>query len=217
MARAEHGDLGVLQLQPELLGDDLAAGEDGDVLQHGLAAVAEAGGLHGARGQGAAEVVHDQGGQGLAFHLFGDDEHRLARLRDLLQQGQHVLHAGDLLVVDEDVRVLEHRHLGVAVGDEIRGDEAAVELHAFHHLEVGLHALGFLDRDDPVLADLFHGVGDEVADLVVVVGGDGGDLGDLVLLLDVLRALLDLLDGDGHRLVDAALDVHGVDARRPRT
>ena len=38
----ELGDLGVLQLQAHLLGDDLAAGEDRDVLEHPLAAVAEA-------------------------------------------------------------------------------------------------------------------------------------------------------------------------------
>ena len=39
---AEQGDVGVLELEADLLGDDLAAGEDRDVLQHGLAAVAEA-------------------------------------------------------------------------------------------------------------------------------------------------------------------------------
>ena len=32
----------VLELEPELLGDQPAAGEDGDVLEHGLAAIAEA-------------------------------------------------------------------------------------------------------------------------------------------------------------------------------
>ena len=107
LARAELGDLGVLELEAELLGDDLAAGEDGDVLEHGLAAVAEAGGLDGADGEGAAEVVDDQGGERLAFDVFGDDEQGLARARDLFQEGEDVLHAGDLLVVDEDVRVLE--------------------------------------------------------------------------------------------------------------
>ena len=44
---AEQVEGGVLELEADLFGDDLAAGEDGDVLQHGLAAVAEAGGLDG--------------------------------------------------------------------------------------------------------------------------------------------------------------------------
>ena len=44
---AEQVEGGVLELEADLLGDDLAAGEDGHVLQHRLAALAEAGGLHG--------------------------------------------------------------------------------------------------------------------------------------------------------------------------
>ena len=44
---AELRELRVLELEAHLLGDDLAAGEDGDVLEHPLAAVAEAGRLDG--------------------------------------------------------------------------------------------------------------------------------------------------------------------------
>jgi len=80
----------------------LRPGENGDVLEHGLAAVAEAGGLDGADVQGAAQVVDDEGGQGFAFDILGDDEKRLAGLGDLLKQGKKILHVGDLLVVDED-------------------------------------------------------------------------------------------------------------------
>ncbi len=39
---AQHVGGHVLQLQAEVFGDELAAGEDGDVFQHGLAAIAEA-------------------------------------------------------------------------------------------------------------------------------------------------------------------------------
>jgi hypothetical protein len=46
-ARAEQLERRVLELEADLLGDDLAAGEDRDVLQHGLAAVTEARGLDG--------------------------------------------------------------------------------------------------------------------------------------------------------------------------
>src|SRR5256885_3443533 len=54
-------DLSVLELEAHLLGDDLAAREDGDVLQHPLAAVAEAGSLHGHAGEGAPQLVHHEG------------------------------------------------------------------------------------------------------------------------------------------------------------
>ena len=39
---AELAHLGVLELETQLLGDDFAAGQDGDVFEHALAAVAEA-------------------------------------------------------------------------------------------------------------------------------------------------------------------------------
>ncbi len=46
---AELGQLDVLEVDAQLLDDRLAAGDDGDVLEHGLAAIAEARGLDGAR------------------------------------------------------------------------------------------------------------------------------------------------------------------------
>ena len=47
LARPSIADVDVFELDAEVLGDELAAGEDGDVLEHGLAAIAEAGRLHG--------------------------------------------------------------------------------------------------------------------------------------------------------------------------
>ena len=59
--------------------------------QHGLAAVAEARGLDGDGLEGAADLVDDQGRQGLALDVLGDDQQRLAGLHDLLEQRQQVL------------------------------------------------------------------------------------------------------------------------------
>ena len=50
LALAEHREVGILELVALLLADDGATGEDGDVLEHLLAAVAEAGGLDGGNG-----------------------------------------------------------------------------------------------------------------------------------------------------------------------
>ena len=49
--------------------------------QHRLAAVAEAGRLDRDGVERAADLVDDQGGQGLALDVLGDDQQRLARLR----------------------------------------------------------------------------------------------------------------------------------------
>ena len=88
--RAEHLEADLVELEADLLGDDLAAGEDGDVLEHRLAAVAEAGRLDGDDVERAADLVDDQRRQRLAVDVLGDDEQRLAGLDDLLQQRQQV-------------------------------------------------------------------------------------------------------------------------------
>ena len=64
----------------------------------------------------------------------------------------------------------------VRVGDEVGRDVALVELHALDEFERRLGGLAFLDGDDAVLADLLEGVGHQLADRRVVVGGDRGDL-----------------------------------------
>ena len=191
---------------------DCAAGEDGDVLQHGLAAIAEARRLDGRDLEAAAQLVDDERGERLALDVLGDDQQRLARLHHGLEHRQHRLQAGELLLVDEDVGALElDQHL-VGVGDEVGREIAAVELHALDDVELGLQALGLLDRDDALVADLLHGLGDLGADLGVAVGGDGADLGDLVVGRDLLGLGLQLGDDGGDGQVDAALEVHRVGA-----
>ena len=106
---AEFGERDVLQLLAQALEDGEAAGEDGDVLEHGLAAIAVAGGLDGGHLDRAAEAVDDQRGQGLAVDVLGDDQQRLARVDHLLQHRHQLLDVGDLLLVDEDVSSLPAR------------------------------------------------------------------------------------------------------------
>ena len=117
-----------------------------------------------------------------------------AGLHHRFENRQHGLQARELLLVEQDVGILELGHHLVGVGDEVGREIAAVELHAFDDLELGLGALGFLDRDHALIADLLHGLGDHVADFLVAIGGDGADLGDLVRRLDLLRLLLEILD-----------------------
>src|SRR5208282_3089267 len=73
------------------------------------------------------------------------------------------------------------------------------------------HRARFLDGDDAILADLLHGFGDDAADLLVVVGGNGANLGDHVAL-DVLVELLDFFDGYFDGAFNAALESGGAGA-----
>ena len=91
LGAAELLELDVFELDAEVFEDGLAAGEDGDVFEHGLAAVAEAGGLDGRDVERAAELVDDEGGEGFAFDVFGNDQQRLAGCWRLLEQGKQVL------------------------------------------------------------------------------------------------------------------------------
>ncbi len=99
---AEHGDRDVLELAAGVLGDELATGEDRDVLEHLLAAIAEARCLDGADLEDAAQPVDHERGESLALDLLGDDQERLARLRDLLEHGEQLAQVVDPLLVDED-------------------------------------------------------------------------------------------------------------------
>src|SRR5690606_22329451 len=165
---AEHLEADLVELEPDLLGDDLAAGQDGEVLQDRLAAVAEAGRLDRDRGEGAADLVDDQCGQRLALDVLGHDEQWLAGLDDLLQQREQVGHGRDLALVDEDVGILEDRFLTVGVSDEVRAQVALVELHTFGELELGPEGLRLVDGDDAVLADLVERLGDDLTDRAVL-------------------------------------------------
>ena len=180
LGKAEHVDVHVLELEAEVLRDALTTGKDGDILEHGLAAVAEAGSLHSGHIQGAAQAVHHEGCQGLALHVLSDDEEGLAALGHLLQNGEEILQVANLLLEDEDVGVLQHRLHGVCVGHEVGGEVALVELHTFHHVQRGVDTLGFFHGDGAVLAHLVHSLGDDVTDFGIPVGGNGSHLSNLL-------------------------------------
>ena len=80
--------------------------------------------------------------------------------------------------MDEDVGVLELGHHLLGVGDEMRRQIAAVELHPFDDVEFGFGGLRLLNRDHPLVADLLHRVGDHLADRLIAIGRDCADLGD---------------------------------------
>src|SRR5438067_2029867 len=209
---AEVVELEVLELDPEIFRDRLAAGHGRDVLEHGLASIAEARRLDGAACERPSQLVHNEGRQRLALQILGEDEQRLRGPRDLLEQRQHVLHHAELLLVDEDDGVLQHHFHPLRIRHEVGREVSSVELHALDDLEGSLDRLGFFDGDDAVLPDLLHGLGDQVADGLVVVRRDRGDLSDLLFVLGGLGHVLQLLDHRVDRLLDPPLQPHRVRA-----
>ena len=202
---AEIAEFNGLELDAEIVGDDAATGEDSDVFEHGLAAVAEARCFHSSDVEDAAELVDHESRKGFAIDVFGDDDERLAGFGDLLEEREHVLERADLLLVDENERVLEGCFHGLRIGDEVRAEVAFVELHTFDDVEGSFDAFGFFNGDGAVLADLVHCLGDDAADFLIPVCGDGGDLCDFLGVGDSLGDFCELGDDGLSGFHDAAL------------
>src|SRR5690606_29662449 len=101
LGSAEHVYGHVLELDAEFFGDNRTAGEDGDVFEHGLAAVTEARGLDGGDLEAGAQAVDDERRQGLAIDVFGNDQQRTLRLHDGFEDRQHRLQVRELLLVEQ--------------------------------------------------------------------------------------------------------------------
>ena len=114
--------------------------------------------------------------------------------------------------MQEDVGILQVGDHLLGVGDEIRRDIAAVELHAFDDLKLRLEGFRLLDSDDALVADLLHRLGDKTADLGLAIGCDRADLGNLLGGFHLLRLARDALHDFGHREIDAAPQIHRVQA-----
>ncbi len=185
--------------------------EDGEVAQHLLAPIAEAGGLDGQHVDRPAQLVDDERGERLAVDVLGHDEEGLAEGDGLLEGREQIRDGRDLLVGDEDGGLLEDRLHLVGVGDEIGRDVAPVELHALDVFLLEPGRLAFLDRDHAVLADLVHDLGDQLADFRVG-GADGGHVGDVLARRDGPSLRLERLDDRIDGLLQAALDDHRVGA-----
>src|SRR5262249_19111825 len=166
--------------------------------------------------------VDHQRGQRFAVHFFGDDQQRLAHLGYLFENRKQVLHGADFLFVDEDVSVVQGGFHPLRVGYEISREVTAVKLHSLDHFQAGFHGLGFFHRDYAVFPDFLHGLSDDAADGLVIVGGNGAHLGNHVAadrfgkaVKKTLAAIAVFVDGPadvGNSALDAALEGHGIGA-----
>ena len=91
----------------------------------------------------------------------------------------------------------------VRVSDHVGRHITAIKHHAFHDFAVGLSGLGLFHGDHAVVADLFHGLGDQLAD-GFIAGRDSAHAGDIVgaghLLGRGLHSLHRSVNGLGHAL-----------------
>ena len=183
---SKHIQCGVLKLESQFLGDDLAACKDCDILKHCLSSVAEARSLDCNCIDCATDCVYNQCCKSLALYILCNDKKRLVGLNYFLKHWEKVLHVGDLLVKDKDERTFQNCCHVVPVCCEIWREVASVELHTFYEVDGGFDGLGLFHCDDAVLAYLVHCICNLVSDCHVVVCRNSCNLCNLALVLDGL-------------------------------
>ena len=213
VGRTQHVERSLIQADAAFFGDHRTAGQDGDVFEHLFTTVAETRSFHGGDLQRAAQFVDNQGCQRFAVDVFGDDHQRTSVLCGGFEHAHQLFHRRNLFVGNQDQRLFEHGFHFFGIGDEVRRDVSAVELHPFYYVYVRFGAFGFLYGDDAFLIHLAHRFGDQLADRVVVVGRNRGYLFDLANVAAHFLALLAQVFDDGSdRFVDTAFQIHRVRA-----
>src|SRR5256885_1425519 len=94
LGATQHIECYVLEFDTEVLANHLPAGEHSDVLEHGLAPIAKTRRLDGRHLEATPQLVDDERGQCLTLHLLGNDDERLGRLHNRLQEWQERLQRG---------------------------------------------------------------------------------------------------------------------------
>lgn len=209
---AEELGSGLLELEVELVSEDGSVGENGKIAKDGLAVVTEAGSLDSSNLKLATELVENADSKSLTVDVLSNDDKGTALLGGGLKSRDDVLDGRDLLLREEDERLLKLNLLGLGVGDEVGGDEATVETHTLGNLELIVHGLALLDGDNTLLANLLHGVGNQLADVGITVGTDSGDLGNLGAGSDIPLVGLEVLNNSIDSSLSATAKIHGVAA-----
>ena len=197
------------QFSAHIFGDDMAAGQNSDVFQHSLAAVTESRSFDSSAFQSAAESVHYESCQSFAFYVFCNDQQFLAAAGNLFEELEHILEHVDLLVCDQDQRIINHAFHLVRIGYHVRGKVSAVKLHAFYNLQAGAHGLGVFYSNNTVISYLFHSVCNESADLLIS-RGNGSNLCNGFLGVNRNSSVFNFLNKNANSFFNALLQDHRI-------
>ena len=167
---AQHLQLGVLELETSVFGNQLTIRQHSHVFEHGLTTVTKTRCLHSSHVQHTAQTVHHKGGKGFFLNVLSNDQKRFSGASDLLEHRNEVLDQTNFLIGEQNVGLVQDGFHPLGVGGEIRGDIALIEPHTFGDLELSLHGLAFFERDHTLLADFVHSVGNHFADFFVITG-----------------------------------------------
>ncbi len=84
----------------------MTTGQNSDIFQHSLAAIAKAWSFDGQDVEGTTHLVDNQGCQGLTVQILGNDDQLFGTgLQNALQHGKDIGNRADLLIGDKDVGI----------------------------------------------------------------------------------------------------------------
>ena len=144
------------QIQTQLIGNHLATGQDGNVLQHSFSSVAIAGRLHCHYVECATQLVDDQCGKRFSFYILRNDQKFRTGLYHLFQHRENLLNIADLLICNQDIRIIQIGFHLIHICCHVSGNISSVELHTFHQIQFCFHGLALFDGNDAVTGYLFH-------------------------------------------------------------
>ena len=205
----QHIHCSFLQFISQIFRNYSSASQNCDIIQISLSSFAESRSLDSYTFECALQLVHDDRCQCFAFQVIADDEQLSALLYDLFQNRQDLLNVIDLLVSDEDIRILQYSFHLFCISYHVRGEVSSVELHTFYDFQRSTHSLGFFHRDNAVLADLFHCFCDQSTDRIIS-SGYGSNLCDAVLAVNVLSQSLDFIHSYIYCTLDPSLEYHRI-------
>ena len=188
---AEVFDGYAVKLAAQLFADEVSLGEDSDILEHSLAAIAKARSLDGENLQSATELVDDESGESFTLNVLSDDNQLGTLTHNLLENRENFADGVNLAVGEEDERFLSDSFHLLCIGNHVGGDVAAVELHTLNNLQIGFHGLGLFNGDDAVVANLAHSLSNEAAGFFVA-GGNAGNLSDSIVAFNLYSLLAGL-------------------------
>ena len=127
------------------------------------------------------------------------------------KNGKHILQGRNLFVVDQNIRSIHFALHFLGIRNEVRRNISPVELHTFYNIDSRIGTFGLFYRDNTFFLYFFHSLGNELANLAIVVGRDTSNRFDFLKIVAYFLSLsLDAFYHFGYGFVDASFQIHGV-------
>ena len=167
---------GAVKFTANFLTDNGCTSKNCNILQHGFTTITEARSFDCNSFEGAAQFIDNQSCQSFTFNIFGNNKQFTAALDNFFQYRHNILNHSDFAVCDKYERVIENSFHFIRICCHIGRNISAVKLHTFDCFQAGFHRFGFFNSNNAVIANFFHSVSNQAADLFISCG-NGCNLG----------------------------------------